>query len=212
MCFLGTSMPGADRTGHLRHASTWERRLRGRSVGGGRGRNISFELGVRIRSGGNFEAMATPRWRRSPAPSSEHRSVLLRLRRVLGLGVILALVGGGCGSGGQLDAKALSHQLKFLQSEAAEGALLARDAASGRTTRTYTREHSTELYRAALQAEAMLNAATTEPALQPKLRQLVVLAGQVSAGLRRLGSASREEDGRLARQLEASQMLGESFE
>jgi hypothetical protein len=138
--------------------------------------------------------------------------VTLRLKRVLGVGVILALVGGACGGGGQLDAKALSQQLKSLQSEAAEGALLAQDAASGRGTRTYTREHSTELYQAALQAEAVLKAATTEPALQPKLRQLVVLAGQVSAGLRRLGGASRGEDRRLARQLEASQKLGESFE
>jgi hypothetical protein len=127
------------------------------------------------------------------------------------MAVVMALVGGGCGSGGQLDAKGLSQQLTSLQSQAAEGALLAQDAASGRTTRTYTREHSTELYQAALQVEAMLKAATTEPALQPKLRQLVVLAGQVSAGLGRLAGASREEDRRLARQLEASAKLGESF-
>ena len=101
--------------------------------------------------------------------------------------------------------------MKSLQSEAAEGALLAQDAASGRTTRAYTLEHSTELYRAALQAEATLNAATTEPALRPKLRQLAVLAGQVTAGLKRLGGASREEDRALARQLQASQKIGEGL-
>jgi hypothetical protein len=156
--------------------------------------------------------MATPRWRRSPAPISEHRSVLLRLKRVLGLAVILALLGGGCGSGGQLGAKALSQQLKSLQSQAAEGALLAQHAASGRTTRIYTRVHSLELYRAASQAEVILKAAKTEPGLESKLRRLVVLAGRVSAALKRLGSASRDEDRALARELLASQRLGAGLE
>jgi hypothetical protein len=173
------------------------------------------ELGVRIQSGRNFEAMTTPRWRRSLAPSSEHWSASLRLKRVLGLGVILALVGGGCRSGGQLGAKALSQQSKSLQSEAAEGALLAQEAASGRTTRIYTREHSSDLYRAASQVEVTLKAAKTEPALEPKLRQLAILAGQVSADLKRLGSASRDEDRVLARELhaaaQASQKIGEGL-
>jgi hypothetical protein len=161
----------------------------------------------------NFEAMATPIWRRSLAPSTERGSVSLRLKRVLGLGVILGLVGGGCGSGGQLGPKALFQQSKSLQSEAAEGALLAQDAASGRTTRIYTREHSSDLNRAASQAEVTLEVAKTEPALEPKLRQLAVLAGQVSADLKRLGSASRDEDRALARELQAavqaSQKIGE---
>jgi hypothetical protein len=135
------------------------------------------------------------------------------MKRVLGLGVILALVSGGCGSGGQLGARALSQYAKSLQSQAAEGALLAQDAASGRTTGIYTHEHSSDLYRAASQAEGILTAATTEPALEPELRQLVALAGQVSADLKRLGSASREECRALARELqaasEASQTIGE---
>ena len=74
---------------------------------------------------------------------------------VLGLAVILAVVGGGCSSSGQLGTKALSQQSKSLQSEAAEGALLAQDAASGRTTRVYTREHSSELAGAASKAEGI---------------------------------------------------------
>jgi hypothetical protein len=138
-----------------------------------------------------------------------------RLKRVLGLGLILALVGAGCGSGGRLGAKALSQQSKALQSEAAEGALLAQDAASGRTTRIYTREHSSDLSRAASQAEVTLKAAKTDPALESKLRQLAVLAGQVSADLKRLGSASRDEDRALARELQAaaqaSQKIGEGL-
>ena len=121
---------------------------------------------------------------RKAGPGGPTPSASLRLKRVLGFGVILAVVG-GCGSGGKLGAKALSQQSKSLQSEAAEGALLAQDAVSGRTTRVYTREHSSDLYKAASQAEASLKAAKTEPALEPKLRQLAVLAGQVSADLKR---------------------------
>jgi hypothetical protein len=163
----------------------------------------------------NFEAMATPRWRRSPAPSPERGSVSLRLKRMLGLGVILALVGGGCSNDGQLGAKGLSQQSKSLQSEAAEGALLAQDAASGRTTRIYAREHSSDLYRAASQAAVTLNAAKTEPGLEPRLRQLAVLAGQLSAALKRLGSASKDEDLALAHEFHAAaqaiQKIGEGL-
>lgn len=63
-------------------------------------------------------------------------------------GVILALLGAGCGGGGRLGAKALSQQAKSLQSLAAEGALLAQDAVSGKTTRVYRREHSSDLSKA----------------------------------------------------------------
>jgi hypothetical protein len=143
------------------------------------------------------------------------QGVALRVKRGLGLGVILALVGAGCGSGGRLDAKALLLQSKSLQSEAAEGALLAQDAASGRTTRIYTREHSSDLSMAATQAEVMLKAASVDPALRSRLRRLTLLAGLVSADLVRLGSATRDEDRALARELEgaaeASQRIGEAL-
>ena len=130
---------------------------------------------------------------------------------MLGLGVILALVGAGCGSGGQLGAKALLQQSKSLQSEAAEGAFLAQDAVSGKTTRIYTSEHSFDLYKAASQAEASLKAAKTEPALEPKLRQLAILASQVSADLKRLGSASRDEQRALARELQAAALASQKI-
>jgi hypothetical protein len=134
---------------------------------------------------------------------------------MLGLGVILALVGAGCGRSGQLGAKAISQLSKSLQSEAAEGALLAQNAASGRATRIYTHEHAAELSEAASLAEATLKAAKTEPALEPKLQQLAVLAGQVSADLKRLGSASRDEDRALAVELQAAaqaiQKIGEGL-
>ena len=141
--------------------------------------------------------------------------VSLRRERLLVLGATLALLGAGCGSGGKLGAKALSQQATSLQSLAAEGALLAQDAVSGKTTRIYTREHSFDLYKAVSQAEASLKAATTEPALQPKLRRLTVLATQVSAAVKRLGVASKDEQRALGRELEAasqeSKKIGEGL-
>ena len=123
---------------------------------------------------------------------------------MLVLGMILAMLGAGCGSGGKLGAKALAQQSKSLQSEASEGALLAQDAVSGKSTRIYTREHSSDLYKAASQAEASLKAAKTEPALQPKLRRLTALVSRVSAALKRLGGASKDEQRALGRQLETA--------
>jgi len=135
------------------------------------------------------------------------------MTRLLGMAVIAALAVGGCGSGGALGAAALAQRSKSLRSEAAEGALLAEHAASGRTTRIYTREHASDLAMAASRAEVTLKAATTEPGLEPTLRQLALLAGRVSADLERLGDASMDEDRALARELraaaQASQEIGE---
>jgi hypothetical protein len=138
-------------------------------------------------------------------------AVRLSSKRVLGLGVILVLVGTGCGSGDRLGAEALLQQSKSLRSEAAEGSLLAQDAVSGKTTRIYIREHSSDLYRAASQAEASLKTAETEPALESTLRQLAVLADRVSADLKRLGSASTDEYGALADELQAAAQASEKI-
>ncbi len=137
-------------------------------------------------------------------------NVSLRRERLLVLGVILALLGAGCG-GGKLGAKALSQQSKSLRSEASEGALLAQDAVSGKTTRIYTREHSSDLYKAAFQAEASLKAAKTESALQPKLRQLATLVTQVSAALHRLGGAPKDEQRALGRELQTAAQESEKI-
>jgi hypothetical protein len=126
----------------------------------------------------------------------------LRRECVLVLGVILALVAAGCGGGGKLGAKALSQQSKSLQSLAAEGALLAEDTVSGKTTRIYIREHSSDLYKAASKAEGSLKAAKSEPALQPRLRRLTALATQVSSALKHLGRASKGEQRALGHELE----------
>ena len=147
----------------------------------------------------------TPKGRRSSAPSRERRSVSVHLKKgALLLGVVVAVFGSGCGGGGQLGVRALSQESKSLQSLAAEGALLAEDAVFGKTTRVYTREHSSDLYKAASQAETSLKAAKIEPAFEPKLRQLAVLAAQVRANLNRLGGASKEEERAIGRELQAS--------
>jgi hypothetical protein len=141
--------------------------------------------------------------------------VSLPFKRLLVLAVIAVLAGGGCGTGGRWGPAALAQQSKSLRSEAAEGALLAQHAAAGSTTRIYAREHSSELSMAASRAEASLTAATTEPALESARRQLAVLAGQVSADLERLGSASRDDARALAVDLQAaaqaSQKIGDGL-
>jgi hypothetical protein len=127
---------------------------------------------------------------------------------------LVALFGAGCG-GGKLGAKALSRESASLRSLAAEGALLAEDAVSGKTTGIYTREHAADLFQAASEAEASLKTAKTEPTLEPKFRRLAVLAAQVRADLERLGGASKEEERALGRGLQAaadeSQRIGEGL-
>jgi hypothetical protein len=128
--------------------------------------------------------------------------------RLVALVVVLALAT-GCGRGGELDASALSQQAKSLQSVAAEGALLAQDAASGKTTGAYSGEHFAELRGAASQAATSLAAATTTPALDPKRRRLAMLATHVTAYLDRALDASGSEDHALSRRLDvAAERIG----
>ena len=132
----------------------------------------------------------------------KHRSGAL----VLAVGI--ALFACACG-GGSLSAKAIATQSSSVQSLAAEGALLGRDSAAGKTTAIYTRVHSEALAKAASKAAASLQSATTEPGLEPKLRRVASLAGEVSDDLKQLGHASRNEQLRLAKELsKAAEELG----
>jgi hypothetical protein len=132
--------------------------------------------------------MEVPRWRWS----------------VLGLGVIVALIAAGCGGGGQLGAEAMLQDSKTLRSAAAEGALLSEDAVSGKATSSYIHEHAVELSQAASQIEATLQAASTDPSLEPERGQLVVLARRISDDLQRLSEASIDERGTLTSELQAA--------
>jgi len=115
---------------------------------------------------------------------------------------VLALLASGCGSGGTLSAKTLSQESKSLKSLAAEGALLARQAGAGKTTRIFRRVHSDYLYKAASKSSSSLRSAKTEPRLDSELRKLTYLAGTVSTDLKRLGHASKSQLPGLARELE----------
>jgi hypothetical protein len=114
----------------------------------------------------------------------------------------IVLLASGCGSSGTLSAKALSQESKSLQSLAAEGALLARDAQAGRTTRIFRRVHSDDLYKVASKASTSLRTAKTAPGLDTELRKLKFLSGTLSDDLKRLGNASKAELPGLARDLE----------
>ena len=120
------------------------------------------------------------------------------LAAVVGIGLLAA----GCGSGGTLSAKALSQESSTIQSLAAEGAMLARDSAAGKTTHVFTRVHSEYLHKAASQSAKSLQSAETTPALRPKLRRTARVATRVSSELEQLGHASSTEQQRLARELE----------
>jgi hypothetical protein len=131
------------------------------------------------------------------------------------LALTLVIVGVACGRGGTLEPEALSQEAETLRSDAAEGALLAQDTLAGKTTRVYTRAHASYLSEDASQTAATLSAATTEPALEPELRQLAELAGQVSDALERLANASQDEErtlvGELQAAAEASRKIGEGL-
>ena len=136
-------------------------------------------------------------------------------RSAVGLGVIVALVGASCGSSRQLGAKALLEQSKTLRSQAAEGALLSEDAASGKATSNYVHEHAVELSEAASQIEATLRAGSTDASLESELGELVVLARRISDDLQRLSEASTDEQrtltGELQAAADASQRIGEGL-
>ena len=79
----------------------------------------------------------------------------------LALVAVVALLASGCGGGGKLSAKALTQKSTSLESLAAEGALLARHAGAGKTTRIFTRVHSGYLHEAASKEASSLRAATS---------------------------------------------------
>jgi hypothetical protein len=127
--------------------------------------------------------------------------VTSRLKQLLFWGVVLAGFAAGCGGRGELGAKALSQHSRSLESGAAEGALLAEDASSGRTTDIYLHEHSADLIGAISREKASLTKAAAEPELEPKLRTLRGLAVRVGAELRQLPGASRDRQRALGREL-----------
>jgi hypothetical protein len=124
----------------------------------------------------------------------------IRIRAALAC-LAVALLLTGCGSGGTLGPRSLAKRSDAVQSLAAEGALLAQDGVDGNTTAIFTREHAGFLAKAATTSASSLRKARTKPALEPKLRRLRLLSGDVRDQLKRLGGASQAEQRRIAHAL-----------
>lgn len=106
-----------------------------------------------------------------------------------------------CGGQGAPSTKALQQEASTLQSLAAEGGILASDAARGRSTSTFVRLHGSELTKAAQASAAVLARGRT-----PDAAALAMLATRVGDALDRLShsGSDRAEQGRLAAQLTRS--------
>jgi hypothetical protein len=120
------------------------------------------------------------------------------------------LLAAGCGGKGTLGPKALQQEATGLQSLAAEGGILAGDAARGRSTSTFLRVHAQELTKAAL------SSTTTLVSGGPAARPLAGLASTVARDLDRLSRSGsdraqqRSLASALARAAKRAAKLGQS--
>jgi hypothetical protein len=110
------------------------------------------------------------------------------LRRWPASVALLAVLLGGCG-GTQASRSAIADLADSLRSHAAEGALLAGDAAVGRATQVFTIEHAADLLALASQVEASLGSVQADPSLEPELDRLRDAAVRVTDDLRQIGEA-----------------------
>jgi hypothetical protein len=104
----------------------------------------------------------------------------------------------GCG-GGEVTADSLKKDAEAVQSAAAEGALLAADAAEGRTAGPFLRVHAEELAAETAKVARKLEQAQARGAVQAKARKAFRLARDVEEALTRL--AGEPDDRTTARRL-----------
>jgi hypothetical protein len=124
-----------------------------------------------------------------------------RLVAALSAALLVALaLAAGCGGGSQ-DADALATQAEALRSVAAEGQLLARDAAANRTTGVFLDEHAAALRGVVARAAASLTHRSAAPGLGTQRLRLAGLAGRIGADLDRLPHAPAGERRTIARRL-----------
>jgi hypothetical protein len=109
---------------------------------------------------------------------------MLRLLRPL---IVLPFVLAACG-GGALDSASFQKEAESIQSVAAEGALLARDVAEGRSVSTFARVRASELGQEAESLARELDRADATAEVRTKLPQAVRLSRAVAAALARLAS------------------------
>jgi hypothetical protein len=126
----------------------------------------------------------------------------VRGRVLLALSLLLV---SACGGGGDLSAEALKKEAESIQSFAAEGGLLARDVADGRSTAPFTRVHAGELAKNAAKLEQTLASARPAPGVEADQDRAVHLAARVAATLIELEQAPGDADAarRVQRELEA---------
>lgn len=103
--------------------------------------------------------------------------------------MLLALLVSCAGAGPR---SSLSDSADSLRSQAAEGAILAAEAASGASTQTFTREHAADLLGLASRVRSSLQGIQVDPPLNSELGRLNVLADRVEADLARLGGPVRD--------------------
>ena len=110
---------------------------------------------------------------------------------------LLSLAIAGCG---QLDRDAVATEIDALQSSAAEGALLARQAHLRRAPENFVWIHSAELHKQAQRAAEKLGSAQFEPAAQEAGKKGAELGDKIQGQLEYLHNRAGDRDaaGRLS--------------
>jgi hypothetical protein len=117
---------------------------------------------------------------------------------------VTVLLLSGCG-GSSLTKKALQQEAKGIHALAAEGSLLAGDAARGRSTVVFTRIHSRYLRASADSSAKTLGAGTTSEA-----RRLAALATRLRDDLDRLAHSDSNAPAQRALQLDLARIAAKS--
>ena len=124
----------------------------------------------------------------------------MRRELAVAIATAAALLGAGCGAGERVDAAAVHKEAEALRSIAAEGSLLAEDAAKGRTYGRFARAHASELGRTAGEEASRLERATTSSGARASARVVARLAADAERLLDVL--AQRVDDREAARRVE----------
>jgi hypothetical protein len=117
----------------------------------------------------------------------------------------------GCGGGGTLSRDSLRKEAESVQSVAAEGALLAHDAADGRTTTPFASVHSSVLAESADKVAQKLESADVEPGLKQDRARVVRLATRIEEELDQLDPNDRAAAQRIADELEQAAKAAEEL-
>jgi hypothetical protein len=117
----------------------------------------------------------------------------------------------GCGGGGTLSRDSLRKETESIQSVSAEGALLAHDAADGRTTTPFASVHSGVLAESADKVAQKLESADVEPGLEQDRARVVRLATRIEEELDQLDPNDRAAAQRIADELEQAAKAAEEL-